>query len=459
MPILQDITELQAMFRATRNRTTSLCCDLTPEDMCIQADDDASPTKWHLAHTTWFFDQFLLRAFQEAYEPYCDSFDYLFNSYYDSVGAFAAKPTRGLISRPSVQDVMAYREAIDDAVIQLLDRDDLDQPVRETVQVGINHEQQHQELLLMDIKHLFARNPLRPAYCKEQYLCPAFHFLTNHDQWHRIDGGIRTIGAEEAAFAYDNEKPSHDVIIRDFELRTTLVTCGEYLEFIEAGGYQNAAYWLSDGWKAVKAHEWQCPMYWTHTDGGWEVMTLHGQRPLREEEPVCHVSYFEADAFARFRGCRLPTEQEWEVGSEGAGLTGNFLEQGSMHPAPSGLCMDHSPTAAEPVASSDNGRIRFGDRHFPRVASSQVPPAPLQLFGDLWEWTSSPYQAYPGFRSYDGSLREYNAKFMCNQFVLRGGCCVTPIDHLRRTYRNFYAPVSRWLFSGIRLARDVASSA
>lgn len=459
MQTLQDTTRLRDQYSLVRNGTVSLCESLTPEDMCLQADEDASPTKWHLAHTTWFFENFVLRRHDERYRPYAPEYDFLFNSYYNSVGEYAAKPTRGLISRPTVADVLLYREHTDAAIADRLVAGDLSPELLDTLVIGLHHEQQHQELLLMDIKHLFARNPLRPAFVPEGAGSGDFTASAAPAGWIRFEGGIQRIGAAEGMFSYDNERPRHEALIREFDVAAAPVTCGDYLRFIEEGGYQRSEFWLSDGWTFARQNDWQAPMYWEWIDGRWHVMTLHGRRPLREAEPVCHVSYYEADAFARFMACRLPTEQEWEVASLGSAVHGNFMDQGRFHPAPFGSF--EIPTI--PAVDSTTSVPRNGQSGVSPVntngraavdAGAKPVSQPVQLFGDVWEWTSSPYQAYPGYQSYKGGLREYNEKFMCNQFVLRGGSCMTVASHIRRTYRNFYVPSARWVATGIRLARD-----
>jgi ergothioneine biosynthesis protein EgtB len=378
---------------------------------------DVSPPKWHLAHVTWFFETFLLLPFKSDYRVFHRSFDYLFNSYYETHGTPFPRPQRGLLSRPTVADVYRYRAHVDTAMAEAIESvSEADWATfAERLELGLNHEQQHQELLLTDIKHILACNPLRPTYrdnlpARSGQPAPSL-------AWIEGVGGVRQIGHAGDSFCFDNETPSHRVVVQDHALASRLVTNGEYLEFMAAGGYQRPEYWLSDGWRLVNERGWRAPLYWEQRDDGWWLMTLSGMRPVDEHEPVCHVSFYEADAYVRWAGKRLPTEVEWELAAAEAPITGNFQESGYLHPAPN------------------------GDK-------------PGQLFGDVWEWTQSPYGPYPGFRPLSGSLAEYNGKFMCSQLVLRGGSCVTPMSHIRASYRNFFYPGDRWQFSGIRLAED-----
>ncbi|MCI0463340.1 MAG: ergothioneine biosynthesis protein EgtB [Gemmataceae bacterium] len=402
-------------YRAVRRQTEQLCAPLAVDDYQIQSAPEVSPPKWHLAHTTWFFETFLLRTFLPDYRPFHPRYEYLFNSYYETVGSFHPRAERGFLSRPTVEEVLLYRRRVDASMRELIGS----APVRQWSDVafrltlGTHHEQQHQELLLMDIKQNFASNPLRPAYHTPP-AAPASRPAPM--EWREGAGGLFEIGHDGAAFAYDNETPRHRVLVRPHRLASRLVTNGEYLEFIELGGYHNAQHWLADGWAVCRRRGWEAPRYWEKGEGGWWQMTLAGLKRVEEAEPVCHVSFYEADAFARWAGHRLPTEEELELATADRSVEGNFVESGQFHPAP----------------DAGGG----------------------QWFGDVWEWTSSPYAAYPGFRPLAGALGEYNGKFMCNQFVLRGGCCVTPRSHLRPTYRNFFYPHDRWPFTGIRLARD-----
>jgi ergothioneine biosynthesis protein EgtB len=382
---------------------------------------DVSPTRWHLAHTTWFFETFVLSG-QPGYAPYDGRFGYLFNSYYNAVGEQFPRDRRGLLSRPSFSEIMAYREYVDRHVISLL-TDDYNVPgsLAPIIELGLQHEQQHQELILTDIKHVFSCSPLWPAYrdgqCSSSTACEA-------DAWLDFEEGLYWIGHQGDGFSYDNETPRHRVFLEAFQLASHPVTCGQYMEFIDDGGYQRPELWLSEGWHIVREHDWEAPLYWVRQDDRWHEFTLAGLKGVDAGRPVCHISYFEADAFARWLGLRLPTEAEWEVAANQVSLIGNFadslLESGSViHPA----------------------------------AASATSDVPSRMFGDVWEWTASQYVAYPGYRPADGALGEYNGKFMCNQFVLRGGSCATSSDHIRRSYRNFFPPHARWQFSGLRLGR------
>jgi ergothioneine biosynthesis protein EgtB len=413
-------SEVLAQYRSVRRETEQLCEPLAIEDYGIQAMPDVSPPKWHLAHTTWFFEAFLLVPFLPGYQVFHPRFAYLFNSYYQTVGSFFPRPQRGLLSRPTVEEVCRYRVHVDSAMAELVaiaEAPQRDRIISRTV-LGLHHEQQHQELLLTDIKYNFAFNPLRPVYRPAPGQAGKAPVPL---QWLAYDGGLREIGFSGTDFAYDNEMPRHKVYLEDFQLASRLVTNGEFLAFIEDGGYRRADLWLSDGWAAVQQRNWQAPLYWENIDGQWWIMTLAGLRRLDRNEPVCHVSFYEADAYARWCGKRLPTEAEWEVAAQDREVHGNLRETGKLH-----------PVAAE--SGAGNG--------------------PVQLFGDVWEWTQSPYRPYPGFQPLNGSLGEYNGKFMCNQLVLRGGSCVTPQSHIAATYRNFFYPADRWQFMGIRLAAD-----
>jgi ergothioneine biosynthesis protein EgtB len=403
---------LAARYRQVRRATEGLCEPLSAEDCQVQSMDDASPTKWHLAHTSWFFETFVLEP-SVGYRPFHPHFRVLFNSYYQSVGPQHPRPQRGLLSRPTLDEVFAYRRHVDARVLALMEA----QRGFDTtaVELGLQHEQQHQELILTDIKHVLSCNPLRPGY-RDRPQPPLSE--TPPLRWQGFDEDIQWIGHDGRGFAFDNEQPRHRVFIEAFELSTRLVTCREFLAFIDDGGYERPDLWLSDGWSTVQARGWRAPLYWERRDGGWEVMTLAGVHPLRVDEPVCHVSLYEADAFARWAGARLPREAEWEMAAADAVVEGNFVEDGWLHPIP--------------------------------AATGGL----TQLFGDVWEWTQSAYAPYPGYRPPAGAFGEYNGKFMCNQLVLRGGSCATPRDHVRATYRNFFPPDARWQFSGIRLARD-----
>jgi ergothioneine biosynthesis protein EgtB len=409
-------------YAEIRSFTVALAAGLSPEDQTIQSMPDVSPTKWHLAHTSWFFETFLLVPYLPGYRLFDERFGYLFNSYYEAVGARHPRLERGLLSRPGVRDIMAYREHVDEAMARLIEIIDQDRsgPSRSLLLLGLHHEQQHQELLLMDIKHVFSVNPLLPAYRpavpSERRPAPAL-------RWIGFEGGLVEIGhsgeTPNCGFAFDNEGPRHRVWLEPFRLASRLVTCGEYLDFMEAGGYRRPEFWLSDGWALARAQNWQAPLYWSGDETGWSVFTLSGLRRLDPAEPVSHVSFYEADALARWSGKRLPTEAEWEIAAAGMKPHGNFADRGLFHP----------------VSAEEGGGLQ-------------------QIFGDLWEWTGSPYIPYPRYRPAEGAVGEYNGKFMCNQMVLRGGCAVTPPGHIRGTYRNFFPPSARWVFSGIRLAED-----
>ena len=406
---------LASEYARVRSFTESLCEGLAAEDYVVQSMPDVSPTKWHLAHTSWFFEAFLLTPHLARYKPLNPIYHYLFNSYYVQAGERHCRAQRGYLSRPTVREVMAYRAHVDRAMGDLLSQD-LADDVRQVVALGLHHEQQHQELMLTDIKHVFSVNPLRPVFRRRD--APKAQ-APGAMQWLGFGEGVRHIGyagpEREGSFSFDNETPRHRVFIEPFDIASRLVTNGEYLEFMEAGGYRRPELWLSAGSDAVKQNEWSEPFYWEKRDGTWHVFTLHGMQAVDENEPVCHISYFEADAFARWKGVRLPTEFEWEVASADKKIEGNFVESGELHP---------------------------------RGTNS--------LFGDVWQWTRSQYEPYPGFQPAAGAVGEYNGKFMCNQFVLRGGSCATSITHIRPTYRNFFPPDATWQFMGIRLARDVS---
>jgi len=412
-------TALAERFLAVRNTTRALAAPLSPEDCAIQSMPDASPVKWHLAHTTWFFETFVLARHDPDRKPFHPAFKVLFNSYYNSVGDKHPRPQRGLLSRPALGEVLAYRERVESEVLELLARGVLAPDLLALVELGIHHEQQHQELILTDLKHLLSCNPLRPAYQKTWPLTPV---SARAMHWIRFAEGPRQVGHDGEGFAFDNESPRHTVWIPDFEIASHPVTHGDYRRFIEDGGYRRPELWLSAGWDQVVTRGWTAPQYWENVDGAWHTFTLHGMAPIEPNTPVCHVSFFEADAYARWAGARLPTESEWEVAAAGAPREGNFLEGNALHP----LALREAPEGN----------------------------AIAQAFGDVWEWTRSDYAPYPGFRPAPGAVGEYNGKFMANQYVLRGGSCVTPASHIRPTYRNFFPAEARWQFSGLRLARD-----
>ncbi|QDV38269.1 ergothioneine biosynthesis protein EgtB [Tautonia plasticadhaerens] len=405
-------------FLRVRRASTGLCSTLEPEDFVLQSMPDASPAKWHLAHTTWFFEEFILSAVDPGYRTFHPRFSFLFNSYYNAVGERIPRPRRGLLSRPTVREALAYRESIDERMVVLLRSADPSQVERfaPLVVLGLNHEQQHQELLLTDLKHALWHNPLRPAF-RDRPAGPAVDAAPR--RWISYPEGVRWIGHGGDGFAFDNEGPRHRQFVEAFRVASRPATSGEFLEFIADGGYDRPDHWLSDGWAAVQQHGWRAPLYWERGDDGWSTFTLAGMRPVDPAEPACHVSYYEADAFARWSGCRLLTEAEWETAADVA-VSGNFADDERFHPAP-------------PAGGPEN--------------------EPAQVFGDVWEWTASAYLPYPGFRPAKGAVGEYNGKFMCNQHVLRGGSCATPRSHIRPTYRNFFYPDARWQFSGVRLAQ------
>ena len=407
-------------YTAVRALTEQLAAPLSAEDQTVQSMPDTSPTKWHRAHTSWFFETFLLQPSLPGYELFHPAFEYLFNSYYEGVGSFYPRNDRGLLSRPGIAEIAEYRAHVDDHMTALLD-DPLAPDVAALVELGLNHEQQHQELLLMDAKHMLSRNPLHRAYLELDGpegpggRLPA---LT----WTEHAGGALETGHRGDAFSYDNEGPRHVTYLRPFAVADRPVTAGDWVAFIEDGGYHRPELWLSDGWSTIRSDGWDAPLYWTRLDDRWHHFTLGGFRPVHPDEPVCHLSYYEADAYARWAGARLPSEAEWEVVAASGGTDGNFLDLEVLHPSP---VPDTGPSA---------GRT--------------------SLCGDVWQWTSSAYSPYPGFEPAAGAVGEYNGKFMVSQYVLRGGSCATPPGHVRTTYRNFFPPSARWAFSGLRLARD-----
>lgn len=407
----------QRLFQ-TRARTRAQAEPLGIEDQSAQAHEDASPTKWHLAHTTWFFETFVLEPFLPGYRTYDARYNFCFNSYYETQGARQPRPLRGLLTRPTAVDVRAYRSHVDDGLGLLSESGCADTPeVAARIELGIAHEMQHQELVLTDILALFALNPLRPAYRDGAMLRE--HRKARHLAFTTFEGGLREVGAEGPGFGFDNESPRHKVSMLPFRLTDRLVTNGEWLEFIADGGYRDPRLWLSDGWRIVRDEDWRAPLYWEDRDGHWMQMTLWGLQTIEPAAPVCHVSFYEADAFARWAGKRLPTEFEWEYAAANLPVRGNMLDHGPLRPLP---------------APGHAGLT--------------------QIFGDVWEWTQSAYTPYPGFRPDPGALGEYNGKFMCNQVVLRGASCVTPDDQARASYRNFFYPHQRWQFSGLRLADE-----
>ncbi len=406
-------------YQQVRQISEKICQPLATEDYTIQSMPDVSPPKWHLAHTTWFFETFLLLPHLPGYQVFHPQFNYLFNSYYEAVGARHPRHQRGILSRPTVAEVYQYREYVDQAITKLLSIIPTHPDLANLLTLGLHHEQQHQELLLTDIKHILALNPLNPVYRDD--LQSKLDKAGSDFEWLEYPGGLYSIGHAGTEFAFDNESPRHQVYLQDYQVGNRLVTNGEYLEFIEAGGYQNAKYWLAEGWATIQTQQWQAPLYWELIDRQWQIMTLGGLQQFDNFAPVCHVSFYEADAYATWKGKRLPTEAEWEIATVDIPQIGNFLDNDYLHPIP--------------------------------AKNSQH-----QFFGDVWEWTQSAYLPYPGFQIADGAIGEYNGKFMCNQMVLRGGSCVTSANHLRSTYRNFFPPSTRWQFSGIRLASDVSAN-
>lgn len=416
--------QLIQTYQAVRQTTEKLCEPLEIEDYVIQSVDDVSPPKWHLAHTSWFFETFILAAKQLNYQVFHPQFQYLFNSYYQSLGQFFPRIQRGLLSRPTVKKIYDYRNHIDDQMVDWMSRTSEDELIelQSLIMLGLHHEQQHQELLLMDVKHNFSYDPAFPNYHETK--SPILPIQPSEMKFTYVDGGVVEIGHAGDGFYFDNERPKHQQLLKPYLIATRLVTNAEYEEFILANGYENPTHWLSDGWECVLTNKWKAPLYWKKINNKWYEFTLSGMKELNPHEPVAHISYFEADAYAQWRNKRLPLEAEWENYVVHRGLTskqGNFLETGLYHP-----------------------KATLHDENNPQ-----------QFFGDLWEWTASSYSPYPGYKALTGALGEYNGKFMNNQFVLRGGSCVTPLSHIRTTYRNFFQPNKRWQFSGIRLASNI----
>jgi ergothioneine biosynthesis protein EgtB len=405
--------DVRARFHEVRRFTEALAAPLSAEDQTVQTMPDVSPTKWHRAHTTWFFETFVLGPHVPGYDEVDPAYGFLFNSYYEGVGPRHARPQRGFLTRPGIDEIADYRKAVDAAMDTLL-AGDVPPQVTALVELGINHEQQHQELLLMDIKHVLASNPLRPAYATVDERAEVASGTPAAGGWISHPGGIAQVGHDGDGFAFDNEGPRHDALLHPFALRSGVVTNGEWLAFMDDGGYREPGLWMSDGWATVQTQGWVAPEYWIRDSFGWSVQTLAGSRPVDPDEPVVHVSWYEADAFARWAGCRLPTEAEWEVMAAARDAAGHGADTWGLHPRAGGE----------------------------------------QWCGEVWQWTASPYAPYPGFSPAAGAVGEYNGKFMVNQQVLRGGACVTPAGHTRLTYRNFFYPASRWSFCGLRLAVD-----
>jgi ergothioneine biosynthesis protein EgtB len=418
-------------YRKVRNFSAHLCRNLEPEDYVVQSMPDVSPTKWHLAHTSWFFETFVVKVWLPRYRSEVPQYAYLFNSYYNAAGDMHRRDLRGLISRPTVAETYRFRESIDDCVVKLLGEADdaLLAEIEPVLTLGLHHEQQHQELLITDIKHVFSQNPLYPVFREATSEPKTGRVAPQH--FVEFGEAIVPIGHDGSGFSYDNEGPRHRALVPAFALSNRLITNGEYLAFMEAGGYARPEFWLSLGWTTVNEQRWQAPLYWVQRDGAWWNFTLSGFRPVNDAEPVTHLSYFEADAYANWDGARLPTEFEWEHAAAELSIEGNFVDTERFHPAPA--------AEGDGSSSSRNGGAAL-----------------KQMLGDVWEWTRSAYLPYPGYRAVPGALGEYNGKFMCNQMVLRGGSCATSRDHIRPTYRNFFQPEKRWQFTGIRLARDLS---
>ncbi len=410
----KDLKFLFERFNTVRNQSLLLTTNLSAEDQCIQSMPDASPTKWHLAHTTWFFETFILKNQISNYQDFDPAFNFLFNSYYEQIGERHSRDMRGLLTRPSLQEVKAYRDHVNENMTELF-KNELKNDILDLVELGLHHEQQHQELILTDIKHALSCNPTFPKFTHTgtQKFAPISKLI-----WLDYPGGLTEIGWNGTGFYFDCESPRHKIWLEPYRLGSRLVTNGEYLAFIEDNGYKRPELWLSTGWVTCQKRNWKSPAYW-HQDGeGWKIFTLSGLNSLNTNEPVCHISHFEADAYARWANKRLPTEAEWEIAANSIKVEGNFANSGLFNPS----------------ASSGIGLS--------------------QIYGDVWEWTSSPYTAYPGFKPAHGAIGEYNGKFMSGQIVLRGGSCATPEGHIRSSYRNFFYPPDRWQFTGIRLADD-----
>jgi ergothioneine biosynthesis protein EgtB len=452
------VSSLLARFKTIRQTTRQLCGPLSPEDMMVQSCSEASPVKWHLAHTTWFFETFVLREFAAGYQPFHPDFRWLFNSYYNSLGDMPEKKLRASFSRPPLDAILSYRSQVDVAMIALMQHPLEDEAARR-IALGLEHEQQHQELIATDIKHALFTNPLHPAYLeaapqKTEAIAPPLG-------WIDFSPGLTDIGltldpASTDTFAFDNETPRHPVFVAPYRLATRLITCAEYLAFIDQNGYNRPELWLSEGWTTMRAEGWQAPLYWQRdntTNSGWCIYTMHGFRSLDDlsETPVCHLSFFEADAYARWAGHRLPTEFEWEHAANHLGLLRKEVDSQPAlltYPLP-GSEPDTSQNTSSPATTAN--LLETGKLHpTPAPALSGL----QQIFGDVWEWTASGYTGYPGYKPLPGALGEYNGKFMSSQVVLRGGSCVTPATHIRATYRNFFSPATRWQFSGLRLAQD-----
>lgn len=444
---VRSLSTLIDRFTRVRDFSSRLCSHLEPEDFVVQSMPDASPLRWHLAHTTWFFETFVLKAYLPNYRPSVDQYTYMFNSYYNAVGDQFPRAQRGTLSRPTMREVWGYRESVDRRILQALSEDSTlaTESVHATIELGLNHEQQHQELMLTDIQHAFYQNPIYPSvflHCKahsssskdEQLECEAALRSTKSLAFHELRAGLSEVGTQSSSqnFAYDNEGPPHTVYTPEVKLANRTVTNAEYLQFIEAGGYRQPEHWLSEGWAYACQQQWQAPLYWQQRDGQWFRFTLSGLQPLVLSQPVVHISYFEADAYARWSNCRLPTEFEWEVAAN------RWLPSARSGCESRELFADQLLDSVGSIGPQtiDTGIADFGD-----------------MLGNVWEWTSSSYAPYPGYCPSPGAIGEYNGKFMCNQYVLRGGSCATSSDHIRATYRNFFPAHARWQFSGLRCAQ------
>jgi len=452
-------------FQTVRGATMHLIAPLSPEDLMVQSSPDASPAKWHLAHTSWFFETFVLGEFVPGYKPFHPEFYWLFNSYYNALGEMPEKKLRASFSRPPLDQILAYRVHVDAAIARLLEAEEPADEALRRITLGLEHEQQHQELIATDIKHALFTNPLHPAYTEPLPLSARPTSagpgpLGISPSFLSFPGGLTQIGitpnpTDPLAFAFDNETPRHTVYLQPFSIANRLVTVREYLAFIDDNGYTRPELWLSEGWTKMRDEGWQAPLYWLRNPeapSGWSIFTLHGFRPLDElaETPVCHLSLFEADAFARWSGCRLPTEFEWEH----AAATGSSFQNKAEESRDllSFRSKAEEPASRHIVPVTTSNLLESAALHPTPAAST---PQLQQLFGDVWEWTSSGYTGYPGYKPLPGALGEYNGKFMSSQVILRGGSCVTPATHIRATYRNFFPPSTRWQFSGLRLAKDI----
>lgn len=443
---LETTTALVVRFRSARRRTLELVAPLTPEDMMVQSCAEASPAKWHLAHTAWFFESFVLREFLPGYRVFHPDFAWLFNSYYQSFAAFPEKRLRSSFSRPALDEILAFRKHVDEGIERLLETNPDPEALRR-IELGVNHEEQHQELILTDILHGFFTNPLRPVYkpeTQEENPAPAAPMKFVH-----VDGGLHEIGHSGSGFCFDNELGRHRVWIESFDLANRLVTCGEFAEFIADGGYRRPELWLSDGWDVMQANGWRAPLYWSDATDEWRIFTLSGELEFArvKDSPVSHVSFYEAEAYARWAGYRLPTEFEWEVAARHQAVAGNLLEYGSLRP------LSQADYVQGECAMIQNAAQNTAD-----CCAVENATRSRHVYGDCWQWTASAYLPYPGFRPLEGSLGEYNGKFMSGKMVLRGGSCCTPACHIRASYRNFFAPETRWQFSGIRLATGQSSA-